>query len=110
MLPYKNMYTIDGGCTTDYVGILWNVLRILLSGEMVSLEKHLVFLDCYRLALGRPSSCKTLVLCIFSMQFSVKGRLNTTMLKVSLTVGLGLDVSIARSSVCYYIKILECVH
>ena len=31
-------------------------------------------------------------------------------LKVSLTVGLVLDVSIARSSVSYHIKISDCVH
>ena len=39
MLPYKNMYALVGGCTAGYIGILWNVLGILLSGEMVSLEK-----------------------------------------------------------------------
>ena len=50
MLPYKNMHALDDGCTTGYIGVLWNVLGFLLSGEMVSLEKHLVFLDCYRLA------------------------------------------------------------
>ena len=40
MLPYKNMYALVGGCTAGYIGILWNVLGILLSGEMVSLEKN----------------------------------------------------------------------
>ena len=53
-----------GECTTAYAGILWNVLGILLSGEMVSLEKHPVFLDCYRLALERASSCKILLQCM----------------------------------------------
>ena len=52
MIPYKNMKTLIGGCTTGYIGILRNILRIILSGEMVSLEKHPVFLNCYRLALG----------------------------------------------------------
>ena len=33
----------------------------ILSGEMVSLEKSPVSLDCYRLALGRASSCKILL-------------------------------------------------
>ena len=44
------------------------------------------------------------------MQFNVKWGLETTRLKVSLTVGLVKDVSIASSSVSYYIKILDCVH
>ena len=30
----------------------------MLSGELVPLEKHPVFLDCYRLAFRRASSCK----------------------------------------------------
>ena len=92
---------------------LWNVLEILLSGEMVSLEKHVVFLDCHRLAsFSRTSSCKTLLQCIiwqFSVQFSVNGELETTSLKMSLTVGLVLDMSIARSPVSYHIKILVCL-
>ena len=46
------------------IGIMWNVLGILLSGEMMSLEKHPVFLDYYRIALGRASSCKILLQCI----------------------------------------------
>ena len=58
------MHVLDGGCTTDYIGIVWKVLGILLSGEMVSLEKHPVLLYCYRLALERASSCKTLLQCI----------------------------------------------
>ena len=58
------MDVLDGGCTTGYIGILWNVLEILLSVEMVSLEKDLVFRDCCRLALGRASSCKNLPRCI----------------------------------------------
>ena len=61
--------------------------------------KHPVFLNCYRLALGRASSCKTLLQCMiwqFAMQFIVKGWLETTRLKVSLMVGLMLDVSLAR--------------
>ena len=40
------MKTLIGGCTTGYIGILRNILRIILSGEMVSLEKHPVFLNC----------------------------------------------------------------
>ena len=60
MPPYKNMHALVGGCTTGYIGILWNVLGILLSGEIVLLEKLPVFLDCNRLALERASSCKTL--------------------------------------------------
>ena len=43
------------------------------------------------------------------MQFSVKGGLETTRLKVSLTLGLVLDVRITRSLISYHIKILECV-
>ena len=31
---------------------------------MVSLEKHPVFLDCYRLELRRASSCKMLLQCM----------------------------------------------
>ena len=46
------------------IGIMWNVLGILLSGEMMSLEKHPVFLDYYRIALGRASSCKILLQCM----------------------------------------------
>ena len=64
MLLYKKMHALDGGCTTSYTEILWNALGILLSGEMVSLENHLVFLDCYSLVLGSPSSCKILLQCI----------------------------------------------
>ena len=30
---------VDGGCASGYIGLLWNVLGILLSGDMVSLEK-----------------------------------------------------------------------
>ena len=63
MLLYKKMHALDGGCTS-YTEILWNALGILLSGEMVSLENHLVFLDCYSLVLGSPSSCKILLQCI----------------------------------------------
>ena len=49
MHPCKNMHALDGGCTTGYIGILrWD-------GEVVSLEKHPVFLDFYRLASGRVS-------------------------------------------------------
>ena len=84
MPPYKNKRTLDGGCTTSHVGILWNVLGVLLSGEMVSLEKYPVVLDCGRLALGRASSCKILLQCIiwqFSIHFSVKGGLETTRLR-----------------------------
>ena len=95
------------------IGIMWNVLGILLSGEMMSLEKHPVFLDYHRIALGRASSCKILLQCIiwqFSMQFNGKGGLETTRLNVSLVVELVLDESIARSSVSYHIKILGCVH
>ena len=62
MPPYKIMHARVGGCTTGYIGILWNVLGILFSGEMVSLEKHLVFLDCYMLALRRISSCKNIAI------------------------------------------------
>ena len=80
-------------------------LGILLSGEMVSLEKHPVFLDCYRFALGRAPSCKT----VFNAVQSERGTGNHHV-EVSLTVGLVLDMSIARSSVSYHIKILECVH
>ena len=43
---------------------LWNVLRILLFGKMVSLEEHPVFLDCYKLALRSAFSCKTLQQCM----------------------------------------------
>ena len=52
------MRVLDGGCTTGYIDILWNVLGILLFGEMVSLEKHPVFLDSYRMAIERASSTK----------------------------------------------------
>ena len=38
MRPCKNMHALDGGCTTGYIGILW------WDGEVVSLEKHPVFL------------------------------------------------------------------
>ena len=106
--PYKNMHSLVGGCTTGYIGILWKVLGILLSGEMVYLEKHLLFFHCYRLALERASNCKTLLQCMtgqFSIQFSLKGRLKITRLKVSLMVGLVLDVSIARSLASYHITI-----
>ena len=48
-----------GGCATGYIGILWNILGIPLSGEMMFLEKQSVFLDSYRLTLGKASSCKT---------------------------------------------------
>ena len=51
-----------------YRGIWWNVLGILSSGEMVSLEKHLVFLDCYRLTLGRSCSFKNIAT-IYNMKF-----------------------------------------
>ena len=67
------MHAFAGWYTTGYIGILWNISGILLSGETVSLEKQPVFLYCYRLALGRTSSCKTLLQCIirqFSMQLS----------------------------------------
>ena len=64
MPPYKNLLALDGGCGTGYIDILWNALGILLSGEMVSLERHPVFLGCYRLPLGRASSSKTLLQCI----------------------------------------------
>ena len=106
--PYKNMHSLVGGCTTGYIGILWKVLGILLSGEMVYLEKHLLFFHCYRLALERASNRKTLLQCMtgqFSIQFSLKGRLKITRLKVSLMVGLVLDVSIARSLASYHITI-----
>ena len=81
---------------------LWNVLGIPLPGEMVSQKKHKVFLDCYRLASGRASSCKSLLKC--------ERRMETTRLKVSLMEWLVLDVSMARLSVSYHIKILvRCV-
>ena len=57
---------------------------------------------CYRLALGRASSRKTLLYCMiwqFPMPFSVKWGLETTRLKVPLTVGLVFDVSITRLSI-----------
>ena len=60
---------------------LHNVLGILLSGGIVSLEKHPVFSDWYRLALGRASSSNILLQYIiwqFSVQFSVKEVLETT--------------------------------
>ena len=61
MLSYKNMLSIVGGCTAaSYIDIFWNVLGILSSGE-ISQEKCPVFPDCYRLALGRVSSCINLV-------------------------------------------------
>ena len=44
----------------------------------------------------------------FSMQFSVRGGLETTRLKMSLMVLLVLDVSITRSSASYHIKTLVC--
>ena len=111
MPSYKNMHSLVG-CMTGYIGILWKISGILWFGDsdMVSLEKHPVFLDCYRLVLGRASSRKTLLcgtIWRFSMQFSVKGGLETTSLKVSLTLGLVLDVGITRSLVSYHIKILE---
>ena len=53
--------TMGRVCTTGYIGIMWGVLGFFLSGDMMSLKKHLVFLDCYRLMLGRASSCKTLL-------------------------------------------------
>ena len=65
------MHGLVGQCTTGYIGILRNFLGILLSGEMVSGKT----LDCYRLALGRTSSSKTLLHCIiwqFLMQFRMK--------------------------------------
>ena len=46
----------------------------------------------------------------FSVQFSVKGGLETSRFKVPLTVGLVLDLSIARSPINYHIKILKCVY
>ena len=42
------------------------------------------------------------------MQFSVKGRAGNHQVKVSLTVGLVLDVIMARLPVSYHINILEC--
>ena len=42
------------------------------------------------------------------MQFSVRGGLETTRLKMSLMVLLVLDVSITRSSASYHIKTLVC--
>ena len=115
VLPHKNNHALVGGFTIGYISILWNVLGIPLSGEMLSLEKRLVFFDCYRLVSVRTSSCKTLLQCIiwqFSMQFSVKeGRgggsggcgegLEIARLKVFITVGLVLDVS------SYHMKILD---
>ena len=64
MPSYKNNHTLDGGCTTSHASILWNALEVLLSGEMVSLEKYPFVLDCGRLTLGRASSCKMLLQCI----------------------------------------------
>ena len=52
------MRVLDGGCTAGYIEILWNVLGILLFGEMVSLEKHPVFLDSYRLVIERTPGTK----------------------------------------------------
>ena len=102
------MHTLDGRCTTSYIGILWNVLGILSSGEMASLEKHPPFLDYYRLALGRASNSKILLQCII---WGAGRGLETTRLKVSLAIGLVLDLSIARLSVSYHIKIFRlCVH
>ena len=46
----------------------------------------------------------------FLMQFNVNEGLETTRLKVSLMLGLVLDVSIATSSVSYHIKSLDRVH
>ena len=104
------MHTLDGRSTTSYIGILWNVLGILSSGEMASREKHPPFLNYYRLALGRASNRKILLQFII-WQFSVKGGLETTRLNVSLAIGLVLDLSIARLSVSYHIKIFRvCVH
>ena len=97
---YKHLYS------------MWNALEIILLSEMVFVEKHFVLLDYYRLALGEGSSCKTLLqckMCQFSMQFSVKGGVETTRLNVSLTVRLVCDVSIARLIVSYHIKTLVCV-
>ena len=72
----ENMHALVGGCTTGYIGILWNILGTLWSVRIVSLEKHPIFLAYYSLALGRTSSCKTLLQCMiwqFSMQFVWKG-------------------------------------
>ena len=98
---YKHLYS------------MWNALGIILHSEMVSVEKHFVLLDCYWLTLGETSSCKTLLqckMCQISVQFSVKGGLQTTRLNVSLTVGLISDASITRSIVSYHIKTLVYVH
>ena len=69
------MHSFIGGYTKGYTGILWNVLGILLFLEIVFLEKHPVFIECYKLALGIASSCKGLLQYMiwqFSMQFSVE--------------------------------------
>ena len=112
MPPYKIMHTLVGGCTTGYIGILWNVLGILFSGEMVSLEKHLVFLDCYVLALRRTSSCKNIAIMhsmiIFNTVQCERGAGNHQVEGVP-NGRVVLDVSIARSSVSCHIKILECI-
>ena len=66
------------------------------------LWKNLVSPHYYRLVFGRAPSYKMLLQCItwqLSMQFNVKGWLETTKLKVSLLVGLVLNVSIVRLSV-----------
>ena len=96
---YKHLYS------------MWYALGIILLSEMVSVEKHFVLRDCYRLELGETSICKTLLQSKtnqFSMQFSVKGGLETTRLNVSLTVGLVSDVSITRLIVSYHIKTFVC--
>ena len=107
---YKNMHALVDGCTTCYISILWNVLGILLSGTIVTLEKHPVFLDCHRLALRRASSSKTFATMLYdSFQCSSVWNEDWKPL-VSLTVELVLDVSIVKSPVSYHNKILECAH